>query len=216
MYNDKQLSKICKGTSYKFETELKYSFDDIVITGVNNIIPDQIDTFKNSCNFIGNILKINQIRLEIFKNNRTLITYATTDQLLYNGFDGIVNPYYKKQYIIANESYSCLLSYLDINKLIDIKCKEFSKKIWRNAYNALYNNRFPKMHDFKYGNKYAGLFKFLMVEEKAIDIYYQYIKLRESGIKNVKIKNKKRKTVDKLIESLNEIDKQALIDKLKN
>ena len=205
-YTEKQLSNILGKTPYTIEPDVKFSLGDIIVSGVNGQIPDQIETYKNSSVFFGNIFEVQKICITIYADNKLNITYRSNN-ILYDGFIKQINPPYKN--CNANELWCGLLSDLDIDTLIDIKCNELSKKIYIDDYNNLYKNYKAIVNsNGYYQNTYAGLFKFLNVEEKAMDIFYQYIDMRMKGKR--KLKQYKPKSID----SLNKKEIETLIKKL--
>lgn len=189
-YSEEMLSKVLPKDPYIVKTELKYNKDDIVLTGVNGQIPSDIETYKDSYHFLGNVCQINTLSIIIDETKQNILYNAN---VLYSGWEGRIYTY---DYPIMDvpEYYSSLLIYVDIDALINIICRKYSCK--RNLYNPLYKDNkpiFDSRNDFV--NKYAGLFRFLMVEEIAMDIYYRYLKMREEGKKTIypKKKNKKLK-----------------------
>lgn len=209
-------------TPYIFKTELKFDFGDIVMSGVNNINPNDVNTFKDSGIFVGNVLEITNINITITEDyvKKQYGSYT----LLYDGFSHVINKEYHWPELY-NEKSLALVSNIDIDTLLHIKCKEFSKKMYRDDIcDCLYTKNGECIidtwsdHSKHFSNAYTGLFRYLGVEDKAKELYRAYCDDRDFGKKTkpkIKSKNKEKDKLDLFLESLTPEEKEQLIKKLK-
>lgn len=217
-FNEDELSKLLERKPHKFERDLKFKIGDEVVSGVNGQIPDDIETYKESGQFFGNIFPVTEIRIVIEENDKVVVK-ACTNKLSYDGFRGKVGEETKYVSEVCGEQWCGLLTNFDIDKLIEIKCKEMSRKSWRKDHWRLYDEKTfePIIEYGGYRNPYTGLFHYLGVEDKAKEIYKKYCDERDNG--TIKIKKTKRGNVDKeklnnIIESLSDIERKELLKQL--
>lgn len=218
-FSEDELSKLLERKPHKFERELKFNIGDEVVSGVNGQIPDQIETYKESGQFFGNIFPVTEIRISIEENDKVIVKVCTNN-VSYDGFSRKVRKEETK-YVseVCGEQYCGLLSNFDIDKLLEIKCKEMSKKSWRKDYNKLYDDKTlePIIEYGKYRNAYAGLFNYLGVEDKAKELFKKYCDERDNG--TIKVKKTRKGKVDKekinnILESLSDKEREELLKQL--
>lgn len=217
-FSENELDKLLERKPYKFERELKFNIGDKVVSGVNGQIPDNIETYKESGQFFGNIFPITEIRIDIEENNKVIVKVCTNN-VSYNGFIGNVGKETNYVSEVHGEQWCGLLTNFDIDKLIEIKCKEMSRKSWRKDHWRLYDDKTlePIMEYGNYRNPYTGLFNYLGVEDKAKELYKKYCDERDNG--SIKVKKTKKGKVDKeklnnIIESLSDKEREELLKQL--
>lgn len=217
-FSEDELSKLLERKPHKFERDLKFNIGDEVVSGVNGQIPDQIETYKESGQFFGSIFPITEIQIIIEENNK-IIVKVCTNNVSYDGFAGNVGTETKYVSKVCGEQWCGLLSDFDIDQLLELKCKEMSKKSWRKDHWRLYDEKTlePIIEYDRYRNPYAGLFHYLGVENKAKELYKKYCDERDNG--TTKIKKTDKGMVDKeklnnIIESLSDEEREELIKEL--
>lgn len=221
-FTEDELSKVLERKPHNYMRNLKFEIGDIAINGVNRQVPDDIATYKGSNIFVGNVFEVNEIRIIIGADNKNDVIISSNN-ILYDGFEGRIIKNDGKQYHghQCSEKYSGLISSFDIDGLIDIICKEMSKKAWLNDYRALYDVETlePIIKYECYQNPFAGLFKYLGVEERAKHTFKKYLDERTNG--TIRVKKTKKGEVDKeklnnIINSLSNKEREAMLKALKN
>ena len=217
-FSEDELSKLIERKPHKFERDLKFKLGDEVVSGVNGQIPDQIETYKESGSCFGNIFPITEIRINIEENNEVAVKICTNN-VSYDGFRGNIGK--ETNYIseVCGEQWCGLLSNFDIDQLLELKCKEMSKKSWRKDHWKLYDEKTlePIIEYNCYRNAYAGLFHYLGVEDKAKELFKKYCDERDHG--TIKVKKTRKGMVDKeklnnILESLSDKERKALLKQL--
>lgn len=219
-FTEKELSTVLERKPHTYSRDLKFSIGDIVINGVNGQIPDDITTYKGSNIFVGDVFEVTEISITI-EETREYVKVGSNN-ILYDGFERKIRKNYPHNYFRqAGEQYCGLISTFDVDSLIDIICKEMTKKKWINdIYYGLYDtkNFEPLIDNYgAYCNTFAGLFKYLGVEEKAKETFKKYLDERINGSAKIKKTNKgeiDKEKLNNIIYSLSDEEREALLKEL--
>lgn len=165
-YED-QLNGLLKEEPHDIKLLVNHWFGDVVyISPKREFYKTWKDYWENSGNEFGEISEITHISIEIF--DQFLETSYESSNILYA--EGQSNPDITNNLCWYEKDINTIkLSDININELIDIKCKEFAKPQWTvSEYFYLYDkngNSYIDKHG-KYLNNYAGFFKWLGIEDK--------------------------------------------------